>query len=143
MTITPPHNSPRGVERLIFVVSYIHSHANRFAYVCQICSQSVQLFATIPTFLNLCHPDPSRYLLGLERLIRLADVHSQTNLHACVKFGPDRSSCLAYFPHLLMCDPYALPNNHWVSRGYFFLADIHSQMNLHRAYVCQCWSRSV
>ena len=32
--------------------------------------------------------------LGLERLIFFTDVHSQMNLHACVNFGPDRSSSL-------------------------------------------------
>ena len=40
----------------------------------------------------MCDPlTPSKYPLGIERLIRLADVHYQMNLHPCVKFGPDRS----------------------------------------------------
>ena len=26
-------------------------------------------------------------------------------MHTCAKFGPDRYSCLASFPHFLICDP--------------------------------------
>ena len=49
----------------------------------------------ISHILWICDPlTPSKYPLGLERLIVLPDVQSHMNLHTCVKFGPDRSSGL-------------------------------------------------
>ena len=49
----------------------------------------------------MCDPsNPLQIPLGLERLIFLADVHSQMYLHTGVKFGSDRSSGLEDFPDL-------------------------------------------
>ena len=79
----------KSIPRLIYI------------YVCQIWSRSVQLFGIFPTlFEYVTNLTPSKYPLGLERLIFLADVHSQMNLHTCVKLGPDRSTGLEAFPHL-------------------------------------------
>ena len=78
----------------------------------------------------MCDPlTPSKYPLGLERLMFLADVYSQMNLHTCVKFGPDRSSGLEAFPDLCINDPQtSMPVGY---REVNFLADVHSQMNMH------------
>ena len=67
---------------------------DEYAYVCQIWSRSVQLFGIFAILLYVWPLTPSKYPLGIQRLILLADVHSQMNLHMCVKFGPDRSSAL-------------------------------------------------
>ena len=65
--------------------------------------------------------------LGYQGVNCSAHVHSQINMHTCAKFGPDRSSCVASFPHALLCDPLT------PSKGerLIFLADVYSQMNLH------------
>ena len=55
---------------------------------------------SFPHFLIRDPLTPSKYPLGLERLICLADVYSQMNLHTSVKFGSDRSNCLEAFPNL-------------------------------------------
>ena len=47
---SPLHNSPRGLRGLICLASYVHSYADASAYMCQICSQSVQLFGIFPIF---------------------------------------------------------------------------------------------
>ena len=73
--------------------------------MCQIWSRSVQLFGIFPHFLMGDPLTPSRYPLGLERLIFVADVYSQMNLHTCTKFDPDRSSGLEAFPDLWIDDP--------------------------------------
>ena len=51
-------------------------------------------------------------------------------IHTCAKFGPDRSSRLASFPHFLMCDPLNPLQITIGSREFNFLADFHSQINL-------------
>ena len=75
---TPPlPNAPRGLERLISLASYVHSHADGSAYVCQICSWSVQLFGIFPTFFNVWPPIPLQMPLGVRGVNLLAYVHSQ------------------------------------------------------------------
>ena len=66
-----------------------------------ICTRVPNLVPIGPAVCHLSHIvlmcdtlTPSKYPLGLEGLIFLADAHSQINLHACVNFGPDRSSGL-------------------------------------------------
>ena len=51
-------------------------------------------------------------------------------MHKCAKFGPDRASCLVYFPHFFNVFPLQMP--HW-ARGVNCLAYVHSLMNL---YTC-------
>ena len=93
--LTPPP-TPLGYQGVKFELMSIPR------FVCQIWSRSVQLFGIFPTFVLMCAPlTPSKYPLGLERLICLADVHSQNNLHEWVKVGPDRSSGLEAFPGTL------------------------------------------
>ena len=77
----------------------------------------------------------------IKGIICLAHVHSHMNMHTCAKFGPDRSSCLAYFPHFCMYDPLTHPN---IPLGLdrlilFSLCPFPDES----AYVCQIWSRSV
>ena len=76
-------------------------------------------------FMTPKSPCPSR----IKGLI-LAHVHSQMNMHTCAKVVPDRSSCLASFPHFLMCAPPQCPLGF---EGLLFLAYVHSLMNL---YTC-------
>ena len=53
------------------------------------------------------------------------------NMHTCAKFSPDRSSCLAYFPHVLMCDPLT-PSKFPLGRERLnCLADVYFQMNMY------------
>ena len=62
---------PFEVSKGYFLASYIHSHADGSAYVCHICSQSVQLFGIFPTLLKFWPPN-GQMILGLEGLIFLA-----------------------------------------------------------------------
>ena len=57
LAVFPQFNMWPLTKGLHFLASYIHSHADGYAYVCQIYSQSVQLFGIFPTFLNLWHPN--------------------------------------------------------------------------------------
>ena len=52
-------------------------------------------------------------------------------MHTCAKFGIDRSNCLAYFPHLLMCDPLTPSRYPLRAREVNVLADVYSKMNMH------------
>ena len=72
--------------------------------MCQIWYGSVQLFGIFPTFFEcVTHQTPSKYPFGAREFF-LADVHSQMNLHTCLKFGPDRSRGLESFPELSIDD---------------------------------------
>ena len=104
LPLTPPQCLSRS-RWANFLASYIHSHADGSAYVCQICSQSVKLFVVLPTFLNLWSLIPSKFPLGLDVLIYLAYVHALVNMYTCAKCGPDRSSGLEAFPDSWIDDP--------------------------------------
>ena len=114
--LTPLLNAPRSLKGLICLASYIHSHADGSPYMCQIWSQSVQLFGIFPTFLNLWPSDPLQMPLGARGLIVLAYIHSLVNLYTCAKFGHDHSSGLEAFPDLWVDDPLT-PHAPRVSRG--------------------------
>ena len=58
-----------GWNQSICLASYVHSHADGSAYICHICSKSVQLFGIFPTFLNVWPQSPFKCTLGLEGLI--------------------------------------------------------------------------
>ena len=67
------HNAPRGLEPglvgLIFLASYVHSHADGSAYVCQICPQS-DICLAFSQYFAICDPQiPLKCPLGLEGLI--------------------------------------------------------------------------
>ena len=70
----------------------------------------------------------------VSRVNFLAHVHSQINM--CAKFGPDRSSCLASFPHVLMSDPIPPSKYPLGIERLIVLVDVHSQIYEY-AYVCQ------
>ena len=52
-------------------------------------------------------------------------------MHTCVNFFPGRSSCLASFPHCLMCDPLTTSKYPLGLDMLIVLPDVYSQMNLH------------
>ena len=69
--------------------------------------------------------------LGYQGVNFLANVHSEINMHTCAKFGPDRSSSMASFPHVLMCDSLTPSKYPMGLARLLFLADVYSQMNPH------------
>ena len=85
--------------------------------------------------LLMCDPlTPSKY-----PLMFLADVYSQSNLHTCVKFGPDRSSGLEAFPDLCINDPLTSMPVGYREVNCFSRCPFPDEY----AYVCQLLSRSV
>ena len=60
----PPSTMTLGYRGAIFLASYVHSHADGSAYVCQICSQSVQLFGIFPIFFEFVTPNTLQMSLG-------------------------------------------------------------------------------
>ena len=119
----PPHyKCPLGLEGLI--VFSLCPFTGEFIYVRQILSRSFLLFGSFPRFMNWRTPNLS-CLSVMKGLFVLAHVHSQMNMHMCAKFGPDRSSCLASFPHFCMCEPLT-PSKYplWLSFLWYW-ANIH------------------
>ena len=57
---------PSGIKGLMFSSC---PFPDEYAYVCQRCSRSVQLFGFFLTFVNLCPLTPSKCSLGLEGLL--------------------------------------------------------------------------
>ena len=55
------------------------------------------------------------------------------NMHACPKFVPNPSSCLASFPHFGICDPLTPSKCPLGLKGLICLAYVHSVMNM---YTC-------
>ena len=98
----PRPQCPSGINGLMFSSCLF---PDEYAYMCQMCFRSVQLYGFFPTFLNLWPPWPPPNAPWGSRDHLLAYVHSLIKLYTCAKFYPDRSSGLEAFPDLWIDDP--------------------------------------
>ena len=76
---------------------------------------------------------PNPHARRVSRGYILAIVHSLMNMHTCAKFGPDRYSSLASFPHFWICYPLTPSKFPLGIDGLIYLACVHSLVYL---YTC-------
>ena len=126
--LTPPNTHWGIVGRLVFSLCPFPDESED---VNQSWCQSVQPFDSFSRLLNVWHPKPPKCHLLSRRAICLAYIHSQMNLHMCVKYGLDRCSRLTASQYFSICDtltpPPEMPPG--ALRGDLYLAYIYSQMN--------------
>ena len=105
-------------------LAYVHESAD----VYQIWCQSLQPFGRFSRLLHFGPPKTRQV------------PPSQMNPHMCAKFGANRSSHLADFPHFQFLTPQNPPNSPCVTRGKFLFCTL--SFLGESACVCQIWYRS-